>query len=124
MEAEVFTSKDDPETLDLRGGSSRGKSGKKGNGFIGGIILIWIGIPLVWMNERRDVKTYEMIQKARKAVRRADAQSPVEGHNWFLVHASARATSQFPATDPAFGVVKNDTVKVKREVEVYQWVEK
>lgn len=75
------------------------------------------------MNERRDVKTYQVIQKARRAVRRADANAPVEEHNYFLVHASARATSQFPATDPAFGVVKNDTVKVKREVQVYQWVE-
>jgi len=65
MEAEqtIYTRKDDPEILDLKGGrsySSRSSGGKnnEGGGFIGGIILIWIGIPLVWMNERRDVKTY------------------------------------------------------------------
>ena len=82
MEAEqtIYTRKDDPEILDLSSysssrSSSRGKD-SGGGGFIVGIILIWIGIPLVWMNERRDAKTYKVIQKARRAVRRADAQNP------------------------------------------------
>ena len=63
LEAEqtIYTRKDDPEVLDLRGSRSsyRSSGGKKHEGgFIVGIIIIWIGIPMVWMNERRDVKTY------------------------------------------------------------------
>jgi len=69
MEAEqtIYTRKDDPEILDLRGSrsssyrsyrSSSGGKDSEGGGFFVGIIMIWIGIPLVWMNERRDVKTY------------------------------------------------------------------
>jgi hypothetical protein len=28
---------------------------------LGGVILIWLAIPMVWMNERKDVKMYKVI---------------------------------------------------------------
>ena len=92
MAESIYTQQDDGGILDLKATRSSGGGKKKSEGgFFFGYILIGIALSLIWMNERRDVKTYQVIQKARKAVRRADAQQPIEAHNWFLVHASARA---------------------------------
>ena len=101
MAESIYTQQDDGGILDLRGSRSSsyrssysgggGKGKSEGGGFFVGCFLIGIALPLIWMNERRDVKTFQVIQKARKAVRRADAQQPIEAHNLFLVHASARA---------------------------------
>jgi hypothetical protein len=75
--------------------SYRSGSGKGGGsviaGFIVGCILIGIAIPLVWMNERRDVHTYNVIQKARRAVRKADCNMPDPYLNTALVHMTGRA---------------------------------
>jgi hypothetical protein len=72
----------------MKGRSSRSSTGvgssgvrvkgqKKGMGFgeaLLGIILIWCAIPMIWMNERKDVKMHKVITKGREAVVEADCQ--------------------------------------------------
>jgi len=81
------------------GGSSvrvRGNN-KKGWGFseaLFGIVLIWTAIPMIWMNERKDVKMYKVITKGRRAVVEADCQEPTEEFMMKLVHVMGETTTE------------------------------
>ena len=44
-------------------------------------------------------------------------------NNYKLVHASGRCSTKELVSDERFGISKDDSVKLKRVVEVYQWVE-
>jgi hypothetical protein len=79
---------------------------------------------MVWMNERKQVKVYKTIQKARSAVRVIDVETPMEEDNYKLVQAMGEVKTDKPCIDERFNVVKPDTVKIKRAVEVLQWVER
>jgi hypothetical protein len=92
--------------------------------FILGIVLISLALPMVWMNERKQVKVFNIIEKARKAVVQVDVQNPMVDDNYKLVQAMGRVKTQKPAVDERFNVSKDDTVKICRTVEVLQWVEK
>lgn len=51
-----------------RGGSSSGKSGGKGGkigAFGAGILLIGLALPMVWFNEKNQVKIFALIKKGR-----------------------------------------------------------
>ena len=76
------------------------------------------------MNERKQVKVYKTIQKAREAVRDIDVEGPLEDDNYKLVHGVGLVKTDKPCIDERFNVVKEDTVKIKRSVEVLQWVER
>lgn len=70
---------------------------KKGWGFseaLGGIILIWLAIPMVWMNERKDVKMYNVIVKGREAVVKIDCDAPEEGNEYALVHVQGETSTE------------------------------
>jgi hypothetical protein len=61
--------------------SSSSKSSKKKEGWgfeeAGvGVCLIFIALPMIWMNERKDVKMYKVITKGREAVVEADPDDP------------------------------------------------
>ena len=62
--------------------------------FIAGCFMIGFALPMVWMNERRDVKTYKVIQAARDNVREVEVDAPAEDNNFQLARASGRATTQ------------------------------
>ena len=44
-------------------------------------------------------------------------------HNYELVHADGEVSTDKPAIDERFNVVKENTVKIRRTVQVLQWVE-
>jgi len=52
-----------------RGGSSSRSKDNEGGEFFAGVILIVFALPMVWMNERKDVKYYEVIMAGKKAVK-------------------------------------------------------
>ena len=86
------------DELNLRGSRSSSRSGKSGDSgpvgeFITGVILIWIALPMVWMNERRDVRFYKLIRTAQRAVRPIDANNPNPDMNFKLVHATGPTTT-------------------------------
>jgi hypothetical protein len=55
---------------------------------------------MVWMNERRDVKTYNVIQEARSAVVDVDANNPLETQNFNLVRVNGQSSTQAQLYDP------------------------
>jgi len=61
---------------------------------------------MVWMNERRDVRFYQLYQEAKRMVRGADSNAPSEDLNFSLVHATGRATTPVQVGDPSFGLYR------------------
>ena len=88
-----------------------------------GLLLIAAATALLWWNEGRTVRTGDAIAEAQEAavpmpsIARVD--SAYEGQ---LVHAAGRAVTGDVLSDDMFGVAAN-AIKLRREVEYYQWVE-
>jgi hypothetical protein len=79
---------------------------------------------MVWMNERKQVKIFKLIARARKlAVPNAPSGEVISNDNFKLIHTSAETTTQKPIEDERFSVTVPDSMKLKRVVEMYQWVE-
>ena len=91
--------------------------------FIIGCIMIWIALPMVWMNERKQVKIDKLINNGREAVKSSQFDGVIEEHNFELVHTSGEVTTENPIGDQQIEYMKEQCVKLKRDVQVYQWVE-
>jgi len=85
--------------------------------------MICFAYPMVWMNERKLVKIYKVIAKAREACVEANPEEPSEELNFKLVHANGTLSTEKTVDDEEFGLVKEGLVKLRRNVEVYQWLE-
>lgn len=79
---------------------------------------------MVWMNERKLVKIYKVIAAGREACVEANPEEPTAENNQKLVHAKGMLSTEKVVEDEAFGLAKEGLVKLRRDVEVYQWVEK
>lgn len=74
---------------------------------------------MVWMNERKQVKMFKIVQKARENVTEVEIDSVTNENDYKLVHASGRCSTKEQVADERFSVTKDDTIKIKRTVEVY-----
>jgi hypothetical protein len=75
---------------------------KKGWGFaeaFGGIILIWLAIPMVWMNERKDVKMDKVINQGREAAVKADHEAPEDSNEYALIHVYGETSTEQQVSD-------------------------
>jgi len=99
--------------------SSEDKKSSPFGEFFLGLVLICCALPMVWMNERKQVKMFKIVQKARESVTEVEIDSVTNENEYKLVHASGRCTTKDQVSDERFSVTKDDTVKIKRIVEVY-----
>jgi hypothetical protein len=108
---------------------THGKHGSKGGdsvfgGFIAGVVLISFSLPIVWMNERKQVKIAQTIVKAKKCIKKdISVEDPNEENNFELVHAKGLVSTSAPVVDSVFALEQENTIKIQRIVEVYQWRE-
>jgi len=72
---------------------------KEGGEFFAGLVLIWLALPMVWMNERKNVKIYQVIQAGQDAVIPADANKPEPENKYALVHMQGRTITHEPVGD-------------------------
>lgn len=72
---------------------------KEGGEFFVGLIFIWLALPMVWMNERKNVKIYQVIQAGQEAVIPADANKPEQDNKYALVHMQGRTITHEPVGD-------------------------
>ena len=91
-------------------------------GVIVGMILVLVSIAVLWWNEGRTVKSAKRINFAAENVISVSADSVDEANNGKLLHISGNAKSNDILKDTEFGVSEN-AIKLKRNVEMYQWVE-
>ena len=97
--------------------------GKSIKGVFFGIIFILVSVVLLWWNEGRSVKTARGLAEGEKITVEARAESVDPSQEGMLVHLSGSTSLTGAATDDMFGVTAPDLVKLRRSVEVFQWIE-
>lgn len=92
-------------------------------GILTGIILFLAGTALLWWNEGRAVKTAKMLEEAAKVAVDMENINKVDPEfDGELVHATGMALTKDSLIDNEYGV-GSTCIKMKRDVEYYQWVE-
>lgn len=88
-----------------------------------GFIGILVAIVLLFWNEGRAVQTYRSLEEGAGAVVSVNAQEVNPANDGNLVHMTGQATTDETLTDPIFDVSADNVIKLRREVQMYQWVE-
>jgi hypothetical protein len=92
-------------------------------GAVVGFVLFLAGFPIVFFNEQREVKMWSVFSRAADICKTDVAPSAVEASNEAcLVHVCGNTTGE-TLEDADFGVQMKDAAKLRREVEMLQWVE-
>lgn len=88
-----------------------------------GLALFVAAFPVLFLNEGRAVKTEKSLEEGQGAVIsvKADAVDPANEKK--LVHLTGAAATTETLADAEFGVAAN-AIKLRRNVEMYQWKEK
>lgn len=89
----------------------------------GGIGLIFIAPLMLFWNECRSVQTAQSLEEGAGAVISAEASAVDAKLEGALVHITGESASTHTLTDTDFQV-KSAGLKLRREVEMYQWIEK
>lgn len=97
--------------------------GKSITGVLIGLVMTVGSFPLLWWNEGRSVKTYQGLVEGEKVCVEAAAESIDPANDGKLVHTSARAEAKDAVADPVFGLQLPGTIKLRRDVEIFQWTE-
>lgn len=95
----------------------------KAGGFLGGIIVLIIGIAILWNNEGRSVKTQNAINEAKKSYQDV-VSTAVDSQNEGKVIATNGEMNigDTVLSDTKFGIHVN-AAKLEKHVDMYQWVE-
>lgn len=92
-------------------------------GFLIGIVLVIGSIwALVW-NEGRSIKTYRALGEGASIVVSVGADEVSPSNDGKLVHVSGKVKAGGVPSDEEFGVAADGALAIRREVEMYQWVE-
>lgn len=92
-------------------------------GVLVGGVLILVSLILLWWNEGRSVKTAKGLAEGAQVSVEADASKVDASKEGKLVHLVGKSAVESGAEDPIFEVTGPDVIKLRRIVELYQWVE-
>lgn len=87
-----------------------------------GIILVIVGSILLFWNEGRAVKTAQSLKEGASSVVSVSSDSINPKNEGKLIHFTGKARTPSTLTDIDFGM-NGSYLKLKRNVEVYQWIE-
>ena len=90
---------------------------------LAGFLLSIFGTLLLYKNELKSVLFTQIMDRAQSECIAVNPQNPQRGNEYKLVHISGTAQNKINLTDRDFGVVAQDAYRLKRRVEMYQWVE-
>jgi hypothetical protein len=88
-----------------------------------GLILFVAAFPILFWNEGRAVKTARSLEEGAGSVVPVAADTVAPANEGKLVHITGPVTTDGPVADAEIGVQSNG-IKLLRNVEMYQWVEK
>ena len=88
-----------------------------------GMLLVIGSIVLLWWNEGRAVEAIRALDQGARHVVEANATAVDPANNAKLVHLSGVMTTRAPAKDAEFGIGGNDLLRLRRNVEMFQWTE-
>ena len=92
-------------------------------GFFLGLILIPFSIVLLWKNEKKLVTYARCMQRAAKEVITVNIKEADEMNNFLLVHCIGKTENKQSIADHEFLVSADNSYRLKRIVEMYQWQE-
>ena len=93
-------------------------------GVIAGGVLFLAGIPLLFWNEGRAVKTTQALEEGESVCVSVPSIDTVDALNeGKLIHATGTAVTQDELSDDLFPCIRTKGMKLRRTVEYYQWVE-
>ena len=93
-------------------------------GAVIGIILVVVAIWALFWNEGRSIKAYRALTEGAGIVVSVSADEIAPANEGKLIHVSGKVTPDGVPADPEFGISAAGAVAIRREVEMYQWVEK
>jgi len=97
---------------------------KKAEGAMVGAVLIFLAFPILWFNERRQAKMWALFGRAKSIVKVNVSSDKVDPSNEArLVHAKGSTANEKELRDAQFGVSVENCAALRREVEMFQWVE-
>ena len=89
-----------------------------------GCTMIPFALVLLWKNEKKVVTFAKCVTEGRKAVKEnLDPDDPDDANEFELVHLSGTSENQVEIVDNDFGIVANNSYRLKRRVEMFQWIE-
>ena len=91
-------------------------------GIFFGILMIIGAMILLWWNEGRAVKTAKGLEQGQEEVIQLEGVKSLPENNGKLVYISGEVGTKDTMTDALFGV-KENVLRLKRNVEMYQWSE-
>ncbi|XP_067090170.1 transmembrane protein 43 [Osmerus mordax] len=92
-------------------------------GMVVGVIVFFLSFYVLFTNEGRALQTAKSLEEGLSLVVSLNPfSSPADHNNNHLVHLSAPLRTSQPLHDPNYRVAVQ-AVKLKRQVEMYQWVE-
>lgn len=92
-------------------------------GVLVGLLLFVISFPLLFWNEGRAVRRAQDLEEGRGAVVEASATSVDPAQEGKLVHLSGPAATTETLTDQELGPTAQGALRLRRAVEMFQWVE-
>ena len=99
-----------------------GRIGNSIKGLLFGFIMFLLAFPLLFWNEGRSVKDYKTLKEGAGAVISVSVDKVDPANAGKLIHMTGQATPVSVLSDPVFNVSAK-ALKLKREVEMYQWKE-
>lgn len=89
-----------------------------------GIILVIATTVLLFWNEGRAIKTYRALVEGAGLVVSVDSASVDSANESKLVHISGPVKPLGTPRDEVYGIAAENALRIVREVEMYQWVQK
>jgi hypothetical protein len=106
--------------------TTEGWGGRIGGSFIGaliGVVMVVGSIVLLYWNEGRAVAAIRALDQAGRRLVEVKAEAVDRAADGRLVHLTGMMQAGAPATDVAFGIGGGDLLRLKRQVEMFQWKE-
>lgn len=88
-----------------------------------GILLVLVSVVLLWWNEGRAVQAARALAQGSHDIVEVNAAALDPAAEGKLVHLSGMMTTAKPARDAAFDIGGDNLLRLRRTVEMYQWVE-
>eukprot|EP00930_Biecheleria_cincta_P084284 TRINITY_DN73777_c0_g1_i1.p1 TRINITY_DN73777_c0_g1~~TRINITY_DN73777_c0_g1_i1.p1 ORF type:complete len:521 (-),score=52.60 TRINITY_DN73777_c0_g1_i1:298-1824(-) len=96
----------------------------KFSGACGGLVLFIFGFPVLWANEMRVVRMAQLFLRAESIAKTVNSEKVEKNNEACLVHTRGTAATTETLEDSKFGLRATNSVKLRRHIEMYQWVEK
>ena len=90
--------------------------------FLVGIFLVIVAFPVLYYNELRHVHMSKIFEYAEGHIVDVSADKVDRANQACLVCVRGKTSTAETLTDPDLGIQLTDCVKLRREVEMYQWM--